>query len=462
VRLTRITRTAAFRLAALYAAVFGVSVLVLGGAVYGITHGALKRQFDDRIKVESAELVAEYRAGGLDRLRTIVEERRNAPSWWRFRYRLSASDGTLIANNLDAPNPLEPGWLTVKHSEGGVPARSRMRVFTTGLDSRYLLSIASSASSIDDAERALMETFAWVFLVMLLLGLGGGLFISSRFLARVESITSAAQSIIDGNFKRRVPVRGTNDDLDRLAQTLNIMLDRINELMESLRQVSSDIAHDLRTPLSRLRHRLEAVAGTQHTEAQLRDAIAAAISDTDDILATFSALLRISQIEAGTRRSAFAEIDFSQIVNDVAEAYAPSIQDEGKQLILSVAPGSSLVGDRELLTQLVANLLENAIRHTPTGTKIEVSVGAHEGDVVLAVADDGPGVPAEARERLFDRFYRLERSRTSPGSGLGLSLAKAVCDLHDATIAFDDNGPGLRVEVRFPAPAAPAPAPGTP
>jgi signal transduction histidine kinase len=228
------------------------------------------------------------------------------------------------------------------------------------------------------------------------------------------------------------------------------MLDRISELMESVRQVSNDIAHDLRTPLSHLRHRLEVARAVYGHPEELRAAIGKAIEETDVILSTFSALLRIAQIEAGTRRAAFAELDLSALVTEVADAFAPSIQDEGKFIETNIDPKISMVGDRELLTQMLANVLENAIRHTSYGTRIRVGASAQGMDIKLSVSDNGPGVPAEALGRLFDRFYRPEKSRTTPGSGLGLSLVKAIASLHGARVTLSDNRPGLCVHVLFP------------
>ena len=326
----------------------------------------------------------------------------------------------------------------------------KIRVFTVLLEPNVTLSVGKDLSNIADTEHAILNAFAWVAGATIVLALAGGLFISSRFLARVDGMAQAAEQIIDGNLQHRLPRLKTGDELDFLAQTLNRMLDRINELMESLKQVSSDIAHDLRTPLSRLRQSLEAAVITSRPADELRNVINDAIEETDGILATFGALLRIAQIEAGTRRRGFASFDFSVLVADVAEAFGPSIQDDGKFLKTFVEDGVTIVGDRELLTQLLANLLENSIRHTSVGTTLEVKLTSTPNEIILIVADNGPGVPEELHERLFDRFYRAEASRTTPGSGLGLSLVKAIANLHNARINLRDNEPGLLFELHFP------------
>jgi signal transduction histidine kinase len=244
-----------------------------------------------------------------------------------------------------------------------------------------------------------------------------------------------------------VPVRGSRDDLDRLTLTLNRMLDRNAALMESLKQVSSDVAHDLRTPLTRLRQRLEAGLAAPAERAQ---ALEGALADLDSILETFAALLRIAQIEGGARRAAFRECDLSGIAATVVEAFAPSAEDQKQSLALTAPAPVSVDGDRELLTQMLVNLVENALRHAGAGTRIVVATAREaDGGAVLSVTDDGPGVPEAERRRVFDRFYRLERSRTTPGSGLGLAMAAAAAKLHGADIELRDAAPGLEARVRF-------------
>jgi signal transduction histidine kinase len=449
VRLNRLLRTASFRFSALYAGVFGMSVLLLSAIVYWIIGAALERQLDARIEVEAAALLSQFQEDGLDAFETALRDRQTGSRGGTFRYLLAAPEQTPILGTLIVKTVPQPGWSTSvgKSADGGL---EEFRVLTAPLGGGLQLSVARDLSPIRDVEKAVIYAFAWAFAATLVLGLLGGLIVASRFLARVDSLTTAAEAIIDGNLKHRLPVQKDNDDLDFLAVTLNRMLDRINELMESVRQVSNDIAHDLRTPLSRLRHRLEAALAVPRPKEELKEAIEDAIAQTDNILATFSALLRIAHIEAGTRRSAFARLDFSALVADVTDAFAPPIQDEGKRLKTAVDPGICIVGDKELLTQLLANLLENAIRHTPNGTCIEVRLSSQPGCAMLTVSDNGPGVPPEALDRLFDRFYRPETSRTTPGSGLGLSLVKAVANLHNARIQLSDNKPGLRVELRIP------------
>jgi signal transduction histidine kinase len=449
VRLDRLFNTVGFQLSALYAAVFGLSVLVLIAIVYLITSSALHRQFDLRIEAEAATMAGLIK--GLDdaSIAQVAQEREAAGKPRHFIY-LITRDGKRVGGSMAASQPLASGWKDLDLDLSGAGEPQHYRVFALSLEGGMKLSTARDTSSIRDAERAILYSAGWALGATILLGLAGGLFVSSRFLRRVDSMTSAAQAIIDGNLHSRLPVQNTTDDLNILAHTINRMLDRISELMESVRQVSNDIAHDLRTPLSHLRHRLEVARALYGHPEELRAAIGKAIEETDVILSTFSALLRIAQIEAGTRRAAFAELDLSALVTEVADAFAPSIQDEGKFIETNIDPKISMVGDRELLTQMLANVLENAIRHTSYGTRIRVGASAQGMDIKLSVSDNGPGVPAEALGRLFDRFYRPEKSRTTPGSGLGLSLVKAIASLHGARVTLSDNRPGLCVHVLFP------------
>jgi signal transduction histidine kinase len=278
------------------------------------------------------------------------------------------------------------------------------------------------------------------------LGIAGGVLLSRGFLRRVDAISRTADAIVSGDLARRVPDRGTQDDLDALARTVNRMLDRIAELMSGMRQVSSAVAHELRTPLTRLRQSLER-ALEDRSPAALEEALQRAMVETDAILETFGALLRIAEVEAGTRRAGFREVDLATIVEDVVEAFAPSAEDQEKVLTLAVSSRPRISGDRELLTQLLANLVENAIRHTPPGTRIEVGLTPGPSGPRLTVGDTGPGVPAEQRHRIFDRFHRVNPS--SGGLGLGLSLVKAIADLHGAHLHAEDNAPGLRIIVDF-------------
>ena len=367
-----------------------------------------------------------------------------------LNYGLQAPNGRPVAGLLAEANaPM--GWsaFRIPRKGGGVKT---IRLLTVALPNSYRLLVGDDADRIDALDAVMVRSFALALAGVVLLGGAGGYVLSRGVRRRYGEITAVAEAIIEGDLARRAPVRGVADDLDHLALTINRMLDWIGELMESLRQVSSDIAHDMRTPLTRLRQRLEA-AQRSSDPAELAAAVEGALSDLDAILETFAGLLRIAEIERGARRAAFRPVDLAAVARMVVETFAPSAEEGGRTLELESEGSVTVEGDQELIGQMLVNLVENGLRHTPVGSVIRVGVDRAAYAPMLRVTDNGPGVPQAERDRLFDRFYRLERSRSTPGSGLGLALAAAVAHLHGAQISLADAGPGLEAQVRFP-PAA--------
>jgi signal transduction histidine kinase len=449
VRLPRIFRTSAFGLTTLYAVVLAVSIVVLGTVVFWTIEAALTRQVSTRIESEIAFFEAKYRTEGLAELVEDVQERMDSfASGARLEYLVVNAQGERLAGHLPSMPELA-GWNDIVISPNARnPNGIRVRVRVIDLAQGVRLAIGDDLETIREIQKAVPVAISWLLPAFLLLSIAGGLLLSRGFLRRVDSITRTAEAIIDGDLSQRIPLRGTNDDLDRLSGTLNQMLNRISELMESLHQVSNDIAHDLRTPLTRLRHQLEG-AQTLPSGPQQMSALERSIAATDEILDTFTALLRIAQIEAGTLWAGFRPVDLSEIFENVADAFDAAAEAEGKALISKVPPGLVIQGDKELLTQMLANLLENAIRHTPAASRIEIKLARDASGLVGSVEDDGPGVPVEEHEHIFRRFYRLERSRTTPGSGLGLAIVAAIAKLHNIRLFAADRSPGLSITMRF-------------
>lgn len=447
----RLLRTASFRLAVLYAVLFGASVLLLGAVTFWSTRAALEDQLRRRIEAEMSFLQEEFRSDGIDHLVATVQERTRTPS--NLDYFVLDPAGKRLAGDLPMVSG-SVGWVRTKNGRDGDGKESkeseRIEALVSELQGGYRLGVGEDLEQVREIEDTFLTAFASALGIVLLLGIGGGLLLSAGFLRRVDTITRTADAIIAGDLSRRIERNGSGDDFDRLSATLNIMLDRISGLMENLRQVSNDIAHDLRTPLSRLRQGLEEAQRQDLTAADYRSVVERATEEADALLGTFSALLRIAQIEAGIRRSAFRPIDLSDVMRTVAEAYAPSADESGRTLRTEIADGLIINGDRDLLAQLFANLIENALHHTPPGTTVIARLAALSTAMVAEVADDGPGIPEEERANVLRRFYRLERSRTSPGSGLGLSMAGAIAALHHGSIEILDNAPGLRAVIRFP------------
>jgi signal transduction histidine kinase len=301
----------------------------------------------------------------------------------------------------------------------------------------------------------------WSFGLLSALGVAAGILISRSTLGRIEAVTEASRRIMAGDLSRRIPLNGSDDELDRLSQSLNAMLTRIEELMGALREVSDNIAHDLKTPLTRLRNRAEAALRQPEDAAAHREGLVRTIEEADELIKTFNALLLIARLEGKAAAESMDRIDPAAIVADVAELYEPAAEEAGVTLTLSAPPGSGILGNRELVSLAVANLVDNAIKYSPgclDGTRsgsVEISLQTAGGMVEIAVADRGLGVALEDRKRVLQRFVRLERSRTQPGSGLGLSLVAAVAHMHGGSLRLEDNAPGLRAVLVLPmAPAA--------
>lgn len=450
VRIRSLLKSTGFRFALLHTLVFVFSVSVIAWVAEVTVTSALERQARDRVETEAASLMAENQRHGLTGLRSTIEERSSAAKR-RLQYAIIDAQGQAIAGDRYlaefARTSGSPAQLVPRSN--GENATDNIVVATRSLDDGLRLVIADNLESVEDVEDVVLNGFLVALALALLLGLGAGALFTRSLLRRVDSVTRTAEAIIAGDLNQRIALTGSGDDFDRLSTTLNLMLDKIQGLLENLRQVSNDIAHDLRTPLARLRQQLEDTRIRASTPAGYELAIDRAIAEADTLLETFSALLRIAQIEAGVRRSSFRSVDPSDVMRRVAEAYGPALEDSGRFLQTDISEMVAIAGDRELLVQLFANLVENALRHTPRGTTVTMRLSRADGHVCAEISDNGPGIPEGERNRVFRRFYRLERSRTTPGNGLGLSLVAAIVELHDANIEIADNAPGMKVAIRF-------------
>jgi len=446
-RLPRILRTASFCLAIVYAALFAASTIILGAIVYWTVLNSLEHQMATRIDAEVDLLQEEFKAEGLQELVSEIHER--AAYFPALSYLVTDAQGKRLAGNLPSM-PARVGWTGVEiEPASGGSLEQNFRVRTVSLGYGVRLAVGDDLGPIEEIQEAFLKALGWGLAPFVVLSLVGGILLGIAFLRRVDAITRTAEAIIGGDLHSRIPLRGTDDNLDRLSSTFNRMLDRIGDLMESLSQVSNDIAHALRTPLSRLQQKLEIAKANIGDDPETENSIDAAIGETHNILDTFSALLRIAQIEAGTRQAGFREIDLSKVFDTVADAYSAAAEEQGKTLGARIEHGLLCRGDRDLLTEMLASLLDNAIRHTPPGSDIEVTLADSGAGPVAAVADSGPGIPPEEREHVFRRFYRLKRNIAQSGSGLGLPLVATVADLHEIELRLEDNAPGLRIRMQF-------------
>lgn len=449
-----IFRTTSFRLVAIYLAVFSVSVLTLGAFVYYNVGREIEIENAERVEAETRTLTALFHTQ--DATQFIEEVRSRTARSGPLDYRLEEPSGKALAGNLppsrSRDGKYKQGWTRVAQPETDADADADMdwdRALGTRLENGSLLLVGYNLGGIDDARHAVLIAFMWALAATLGLGTLGGLILSGSFLRRINEMSAVARGIADGNLRQRIPIGGRNDDIGRLAATFNHMFDRLEALMEANRQVSQDIAHDLRRPLGKILRTLEA-SRVNCTLEEAKSGMASAIEDIHGVLDTFNALLRIAQIETGSRRSAFRPLDLAAVAREVAEAFQPVADDEGKSLTILTAVKLPMSGDQDLLSQIVANLIDNALRYCPSGANIEVRSSMSSGSGALIVSDSGPGVPIDERKRIFERFYRVDVSRTTSGNGLGLSMVAAIAQLHAIEIQVEDNQPGLRIILNLP------------
>jgi len=447
VRPNRLFRSSSFRQTLLYAGLFTVCALVLYIVTYWFATDYAARDEINEIAEEFAAIQDDADLAGPDKLPTIIQNHLRERKDVRAVYLLQDMQGHKIAGNIDAMPPIfGPTMLSMPLGGRLLDVRAHGYRLNTG---DYIL-IGQDTSVLREMKAVIARAFGVGLLITLgLAGLGSAA-ISTTTLKRVETVGKTARAIIGGDLSQRVPVRGTSDEFDDLAESVNAMLDRIEDLMRSMRQVSTDIAHDLRTPLTRLRQRLELTHWRGLSENELHEALNSCLAQVDSILETFGALLRIAQIEVGDRAALKKPIDVTRLLNSLVEDFSPAAEDHGQFLFAEVDTGVSVPGDRELLTQMVVNLVDNAIRHTPPGARICVQARSAGDSVEVAVADSGTGIPPEERENVLRPFYRLEASRTTEGNGLGLSLVAAIAKRHNAKLSLADNRPGLRVSVLIP------------
>jgi signal transduction histidine kinase len=450
------------KLAFIYVFAFCAAIFGLLGYVYWSTVTYLYEISDRAISRECALLTKAYEAGGQDGLVAFIDRRLTDPFFNDWFYLLVDPSLNYVAGNMQswpASLPGHDGWTTVLPVDWQSEAAKRppLRVTYQILPDGHHLLVGHDIKDIDRFGENVTIGLASAALLFLILAAAAGISTSRRSVARIEAINATSRKIMRSGLGERIPLRGTGDEWDGLAENLNSMLDRIGELVETNRQVSDNVAHDLRTPLTRMRGRLERACNQQLDLNHYRSLVNDTISDLDEILMTFSSLLRISQIEARDRTAAFRNTDLSEIVREVVELFEPAAEEKAVRLQLSADQSVTVVGDRDLLFDAISNLVDNAIKHGGERGEVKIAVSGCADGPVLSISDRGPGIPIDERNHVLRRFYRLERSRNRPGNGLGLSLVAAVANLHGAHIVLGDNSPGLRIELHFPIPQRPVP-----
>ena len=446
-------RATTFRLALSYLGIFTVSAMALLALVSWSTSVFIEWQVQETVEAEATGLSEQYRERGIQGLADTIGSRANQDIERRAVYLLMAPDGARVAGNLfgwpkDAAD--SSGWVRFpieRVGDGRLTTEVLARTYAMPQDYKLLV-----GRSLHDAKRvksAINRALGWGLALTVLLGIVGGYFTSRHMLTRVDAMSRTARRIVGGDMKSRMKLSGAQDEFDQLATSFNEMMDEIERLVEGIRTVTDNIAHDLRTPLNRLRSRIDVALLGAPDAAEMRRVLEETVVEADNLLATFNALLAISNAESGQRLHSFEPLDPAQLAADVVELYEPLAEEKGIRIACHADPGLTLEGDRHLMSQALANLVDNAVKYTPEGGAVAVTVASVPAGIEVAVADSGPGIPEAARERVLDRFVRLDATRTTPGNGLGLSLVKAVARLHGGTLSLSDNKPGLKVHLVF-------------
>lgn len=452
----KLFRTTAFRLALGLLAVFILAAGLGLGFVVWQSGRVIQAQVAQMVDAEMASLADRYRSSGFLGMLQAIDERARQPG--SFLYIVTAPNGQPLAGNvatlppdvLDEPGVRETEYTRLGANEGPTPALVRLERLPNG--SRLL--VGRDLSERSRFAEILARTILGGLALVIVVGLAGGVILARRVLVRLDAMTGTSRTIMAGDLSERLPVSGSGDEFDRLAEATNQMLDRIGELMTELRQVTDDVAHDLKTPLTRLRNRAEEALRSAKSDEDYRATLDRVIEESDALIRTFNTMLLIARAESGAAREAMASLDASEVVESVAELYEPVAEEAGLSLNVRAEPGLRVHGNRELIGQALANLIDNAVKYGAGEGVPEPEIGlVLEGmpdRVRFIVADRGPGIAATDRGRVLERFVRLETSRTRPGSGLGLSLANAIARLHGGTLQLEDNDPGLRVIVSLP------------
>lgn len=452
---SRFLHSTSVRLSLRFAGLYAVVTVLVFGLTYLFADREITDWVADQLAEDAAGFATLYESEGLD----AVLIKLNGFAGFNFEdyriYLLKDAEGNILTGNVAGID-----WQDVS---GYVPTDAVHPLGSRHNDvAGYLLhsaelgpnhlTLGTSTYFLEELREVLGRGLLIGFMLLLLAGLVAGIIAGRRTERRLTQISGTLKSVAMGHLEARVRAAGREaDDLARLAQEINRTITQLQLMVESQQQISADIAHDLRTPMQRLRQRLDAMIQSGNLSPQVEEQMAGAIALVDDLIATFQALLRIAQIESGRRRERFADIPLAPLLRRIEDAYGAVAEEGGQILRFAIEDsGATVRGDQQLLTQMIANIIENALRHGPEGTLIQVSLTRRGDGVVIAIDDDGPGIPEDERDKVFRRFYRIEKSRTTPGNGLGLSLVRAVADLHEADVTLTDNAPGLRVVIRFP------------
>ena len=456
--LAKTLTSSTFKLALIAIGTFGVIVSVIFSYVYLSTSSYVRSRSDRAIMTEHASLQDAYARSGRDGLIGLIQRRIADKGLADNVYVLADAASAVLAGNLGGwPSTVTAarGWTEFRAGEPlpGATNRPLLRAMLDTFPGGDRLLVGRDISELDSfTDQIKTAVISGVALIFVLAGVAS-ILVTRRTVGRIESINAASRAIMLSGLDKRIPLRGSHDEWDRVAENLNLMLDRIETLMGEVKQVSDNVAHDLRTPLTRMRGRLEKAYHGQRMAEDDQALIGDTIVDLDAVLRIFSSITRIAQIETQARKGGFRTVNLVEIASEVVELYDAAAEQDGTRLTVVGDAEVLVTGDRDLIFDAIANLVDNAIKHGRPGGHVVVANENIDGGPVISIADDGPGIPAGEYEHVFKRFYRLEHSRYTPGNGLGLSLVAAVARLHGARIEMLDNAPGLKFKLWFSAPA---------
>jgi len=451
----RLFRSSAFRLTLLYMVTFGASVTALLIFVYTAIISNMEDDLKHSIEVQTEDIRRSFGISGPQEIADSIQHILEKDEEKTLVLMLIDRNWHVLAGNL----PLWPGGKTnvntwIKFPLAGKSDETGLAPHAIAMNSTlpggYILLVGRKMNQIEHVHEIIVEVLYICFGIMFVLAAAGGMLISYIIYWRIEIINQAFRSVAGGALQTRVKVTGTGDEFDHLAMHLNQTLNRICELIDGVRDISYSVAHDLRTPLNRLRHRLESLLFPQVTREKMIDEVRISLVEIDSLVATFNAILRIAQAEMGAGVEQFVDFNLSETVEDVVDLYRAVAEEKAQVIEQQVAEGITMNGDRHLITQAIANVLDNAIKYTPKGGRIGIALSGTDGHAELKITDNGLGIPPAFRHKVTEKFFRLEQSRNSPGNGLGLSLVGAAVKLHKGELVFDGNEPGLQVIIRLP------------
>lgn len=449
----RLFRSQAFRLTLLYMVTFGASVTALLIFIYTAIIGDMEADLKHAISVQMSDLSRNFIIGGAGETTSTIQHLIEKDEDKTLVLMLLDRNWKVLAGNLEhwpGGHATSGNWVRFQAPRADGSSQDSQAIATNStLPGGYILLVGRRMDNIRHVHEIIIDVLYICFGIMFLLAAAGGMLLSYTIYRRIDVINQAFRRVAAGELQTRVKVLGTGDEFDHLAMHLNRTLARICELIDGVRDISYNVAHDLRTPLNRLRNRTEILLQSEASREQMQEVARASLVDIDGLVATFNAILRIAQAEIGTGTDLFTPFSLSDIAADVAELYRPVAEEKHQHFTTDITPGVMVNGDRHLLTQAIANILDNAIKYTPTGGHITFRLMQNGHQAILRVADSGPGIPEAFRAKVTEKFFRLESSRSSPGNGLGLSLVSAAVKLHKGELHFGDNAPGVVVDIRL-------------